>query len=263
MISTLAWTAFVMGVAGGPHCVGMCAAPCAAVTSVSTSSPVFIVPSATRQTSAETDAERDISPSRWAHIFSFQAGRMLGYALIGAVAAMAMESAAWLSANTSVLRPVWALMHAGVLAWGVMLLVLARQPVWATGTGQSIWARTVARFRPLLAQKRAVFATGLLWALMPCGLLYSALLVAALSGGPAAGALCMALFALGSAVSLVGGPVLWQQWMRRLGAQGGVDARQKAEALGARLSGLILISLAVWALWHDYVMRFAEWCGIV
>ena len=188
---------------------------------------------------------------------------MLGYALIGALAAMAMESAAWLSAHTSVLRPLWALMHAAVLAWGLMLLILARQPVWATGNGQSIWARAVARFRPLLAQKRAVFATGLLWALMPCGLLYSALLVAALSGGPAEGAFCMALFALGSAVSLVAGPILWQQWMRRLGAHGGPEARQKAEAWGARLSGVILVALAVWALWHDYVMQFAQWCGIV
>ena len=258
MLSTLAWTAFVMGLAGGPHCIGMCAAPCAAVSSLKPGSVAN-----PGQAIKFYPSTAPVPAIAWSGIASFQAGRMLGYALIGAVAAMAMESAAWLSANTSVLRPVWALMHAGVLAWGVMLLVLARQPVWATGTGQSIWARTVARFRPLLAQKRAVFATGLLWALMPCGLLYSALLVAALSGGPAAGALCMALFALGSAVSLVGGPVLWQQWMRRLGAQGGVDARQKAEAWGARLSGLILISLAVWALWHDYVMRFAEWCGIV
>ncbi|MBK6648690.1 MAG: sulfite exporter TauE/SafE family protein [Betaproteobacteria bacterium] len=257
MINTLAWTAFIMGVAGGPHCLGMCAAPCAAVTSVGTNASLIRLPDGQIKATSSS-----ISASRWAFIFSFQAGRTLGYALVGALAAAAMESAAWLSSNTSVLRPLWALMHAGVLAWGLMLLVLARQPVWATGAGQSVWSRAVARVRPLLAQKRAVFATGLLWALMPCGLLYSALLVAALSGGPVQGALSMALFALGSAISLVGGPLLWQQWIWYLGKQGGSQTRQKAEAWGARLSGLILIAMAVWALWHDYVMRFAQWCGL-
>lgn len=246
-----------MGVAGGPHCLGMCAAPCVAVTSVGSTVSVISPPSGSVGVSAQP-----VSSTRWAYVFSFQSGRALGYSIIGAFAAFAMESAAWLSSNTSVLRPLWALMHAGVLAWGLMLLILARQPVWATGTGQTVWARAVARVRPLLAQKRAVFVTGILWALMPCGLLYSALLVAALSGGPLEGALCMALFALGSAVSLAGGPVLWEQWLRRIGKQANLQARQKAEAWGARLSGLILVALAVWALWHDYVMRFAEWCGL-
>jgi hypothetical protein len=50
---------------------------------------------------------------------------------------------------------------------------------------------------------------GILWALMPCGLLYGALLVAALSNSPVEGASVMALFALGSAVVLTIGPWVW------------------------------------------------------
>jgi sulfite exporter TauE/SafE len=41
---------------------------------------------------------------------------------------------------------------------------------------------------------------------MPCGLLYSAVLVAALSGGAWQGALSMAAFAVGGAVWLLAGP---------------------------------------------------------
>ena len=41
---------------------------------------------------------------------------------------------------------------------------------------------------------------------MPCGLLYSALLVAALSGGAWQGALSMALFGVGSGIWLLVGP---------------------------------------------------------
>ncbi|AVS73835.1 sulfite exporter TauE/SafE family protein, partial [Paracidovorax cattleyae] len=31
MPDALIWTAFAMGLAGGPHCLAMCAAPCAAI----------------------------------------------------------------------------------------------------------------------------------------------------------------------------------------------------------------------------------------
>jgi sulfite exporter TauE/SafE len=42
----------------------------------------------------------------------------------------------------------------------------------------------------------------MLWALLPCGLLYSAVMVSALAGSVAGGALLMALFALGSGITL-------------------------------------------------------------
>ena len=47
-----------------------------------------------------------------------------------------------------------------------------------------------------------VLAAVALWIFMPCGLLYSALLVASLSGGALQGAASMALFAIGSGLSL-------------------------------------------------------------
>jgi len=86
-----------------------------------------------------------------------------------------------------------------------MMMVQSRQPAWVEQAGRSVWARV----RPLFGAPGGVMAAGVLWALMPCGLLYSALLVAALSGGPLEGALTMALFAVGSGVWLVGGPWAW------------------------------------------------------
>ena len=89
---------------------------------------------------------------------------------------------------------------------------------------------------------------------MPCGLLYSALLVASLSGGPLAGALSMALFALGSAASLLLAPVL----LRRAEAAG----LRWGERGGARLAGALITAAALWALWMDLSHRIAEWCGL-
>ena len=84
---------------------------------------------------------------------------------------------------------------------------------------------------------------------MPCGLLYSAVLVAALSGSPWDGALTMALFALGSSVSLLLGP--WLLLRRRGGASG---------AWGIRLAGLALAATSGWALWMGLAHNAAPWC---
>jgi hypothetical protein len=183
-------------------------------------------------------------------MWSFQAGRLAGYSLAGAGAAFAVQSFAWLTTNTAALRPVWTLFHLVVLAWGLMLVTQARQPMWVSSAGRSIWSHV----RPVASARGGVFATGALWAFMPCGLLYSALLVASLSGGPLEGALAMALFALGSGLSLSLAPALFARLQ-----QAGNRLRQD---WGTRAAGLLLVLAALWALWMDMAHRIAVWCGL-
>ena len=225
MFTTLALSALLMGLAGGPHCMAMCGAACAGLIQL---------------------GGRSQSRSLWA----FQAGRLVGYSLAGAGAAFAVQSLGWLTANTASLRPVWTLFHLAVLAWGLMLLAQARQPMWVSSAGRSIWSRV----RPVATARGGVFATGALWAFMPCGLLYSALLVASLSGGPIEGAVSMALFALGSGLSLALAPGLLA-WLQRAGNRFKQD-------WGTRAAGLLLVVAALWALWMDLAHRIAIWCGI-
>lgn len=40
MLATLGWTALLMGLAGGPHCLAMCAAPCGALVGQGGEQPV-------------------------------------------------------------------------------------------------------------------------------------------------------------------------------------------------------------------------------
>ena len=221
MHTALAWTALLMGLAGGPHCAGMCGAACTGVVRLA----------GARQ-----------------GMLQLQAGRLLGYTLAGALAAATVNTLAWMTAPAAALRPVWTLFHVAVLVWGGMLLVLARQPVWVDGLGRTLWAN----LRPRLAGRSWVFMAGAAWALMPCGLLYSALLVASLSGGPLDGALCMALFALGSSITLVAGPWLW------LRLQAWRSPRRKE--WGMRVAGASLAGVAVWALLHDMDPRVLELC---
>lgn len=227
MLLTLAAAAFLMGLAGGPHCAAMCGPLCGGVVRVAR---------------AEEKA-----PHIW---WQFHAGRLVGYSLAGAAAGQAVQTFAWLTSQSAVLRPLWTLLHVAVLVWGVTLLALGRQPALVSTAGRRVWSGV----RPLLPRAGGVFSVGVLWTAMPCSLLYSALLAASLTGGPAAGALCMALFAAGSAVSLAIVPWLFD----RLPADG--DRMRKDR--GTRAAGALLVAAAVWALWMDVFQRVAIWCGI-
>jgi sulfite exporter TauE/SafE len=228
MLTAIVGAAFVMGLAGGPHCAAMCGPACAGVVRV---------------------VRRGDSPKPSASL-PFHAGRIAGYALAGAAAAQAVQSVGWLSEQTGALRPLWTLLHVAVLAWGLTLLVLGRQPAYAGVAGRRIWGRV----RPLAPRLGGTFTIGMLWAFMPCGLLYSALVAASLSGGPLAGALSMALFALGSALSLAAAPILF----KRVLAGGG---RLRGD-WGTRAGGALVVLASVWALWMDLAHRIAVWCGL-
>ncbi|MDB5861301.1 MAG: hypothetical protein JWQ76_4990 [Ramlibacter sp.] len=223
-MSTTLWaTSLLMGLAGAPHCAAMCGAACAGLTNRAG------VPGAR--------ARR-----------SFQFGRLAGYCLAGAVVAGAGESFAWLAGHAAVLRPLWLLFHLSVLAWALMLLTLARQPAWVGLAGRAAWRRV----QPLAARAGGVFAAGMFWIFMPCGLLWSALLVASLSGGPLEGAVSMALFAVPSAGGLLAAPVLLAK-SRQLAGRFGQD-------WGTRAAGLLLGTAAGWALWMDLADRIAALC---
>lgn len=179
---------------------------------------------------------------------AFHTGRLAGYASAGALAALAMESLAWLTQQTSALQPVWTLMHVGVMVWGLMMMVQSRQPAWIEDAGRSVWARV----RPWVGAPGGVLVAGALWALMPCGLLYSALLVAALSGGAWQGALTMIAFGVGSGIWLAGGPWVWSRLKLKLNGF--------RPDWGTRVAGGLLFALAAWALWIDLIYKPSLWC---
>lgn len=222
MQTSLAFTALIMGLAGGPHCVAMCGAACAGMGQV-----------------AEAHQNRAL--------LSFQLGRWLGYSLMGGLAAFSVQALGWLTVESAALRPVWSMLHVAAIVLGLLLIWQAKQPVWLDQSAQQLWAR-IRRLNANLG-KIAPMAVGALWALMPCGLLYSALMVAALTGNVLDGALTMASFALGSGVSLGMAPWLLLK-LKNLG-----DG-----AWGIRLAGLALASTSGWALWMGLVHNQAPWC---
>lgn len=226
MQTSLALTALFMGLAGGPHCIAMCGAACVGIGQATP----------THRTSA---------------LGLFQLGRVLGYSALGALAAASLQGLGWLTVQTAALRPVWSMFHVAALLLGLVLLWQARQPVWLETAARGVWLK--ARGIVQVGGRGAPLAVGLAWALLPCGLLYSALMVAALAGSAVNGAGVMALFALGSGVSLVVGPWLW---MRLRGA----GPRAGSGAWGVRLAGAALAVSSGWALWMALANNAAPWC---
>lgn len=216
----------LLGLAGAPHCTAMCSAPCAAA----------IGRGGARAT------------------LGFHLGRVGAYALAGAVAAGSVAALAAWSQFSPALRPLWVLLHAAAVALGLWLVVKGRQPGWLSQVGR---APALVAAGPGWQRMRGptVRATALggVWVAWPCGLLQSALLVAAMASGAAGGAAAMGAFALASAPGLLLGP--WA--LRRL--SGGADAAVR-DRWAARAAGLLLVLASGWALTHGVWEQVAAFC---
>lgn len=230
-------SALMLGAAGAPHCAAMCGPACAVLT---------------RGGQASSSA-------------AFQLARVASYALAGAVVASSVGALAWLGQASPALRPLWTLAHAAALALGLWLLWQGRQPAWLARVGRgstraSDWQPVAlggtalnagATARPASGGLLRAGAAGGLWAAWPCGLLHSALVVAALANSAAGGAGVMAGFALASAPGLVAAPWLW----RRLGDSA------KVTRWATRAAGGLLAGVSAWALGGGVWHQVAAYCG--
>jgi sulfite exporter TauE/SafE len=125
-----------------------------------------------------------------------QAGRILGYALLGALAGALGQTILLHLPGPRAGQALQALAALGLAGVGLRLLRQGGAPP----------ACCVPRAAPRRRwpPRLALLGRGLLWALLPCGLLYSLLLLAALSGSAWSGALLSGAFAAGGAPLLAG-----------------------------------------------------------
>jgi len=192
MLSSLMLTAFLMGLGGVPHCAAMCGAACAA-----------LLPNGVP----------------WLSLL----GRCVGYALLGAVAAVGFGAAAQWGRQVSFLQPLWIMAQALALLLGLWLLWSGTMPRQLDALGQDAYRALRARLNatPALHEGGALralwpFVAGMAWALLPCGLLYAAVMVAALAPDALGGGLVMLAFAVPGAFGVWGAPEI----LRRLARMG-------------------------------------------
>lgn len=238
-LASLMLTAAVIGAAGAPHCVAMCAAPCTAV-------------------ARRCAGAHGLRPA----LAGWHAGRLVAYTVAGAVVAAAAGALQGLAGASAWLRPVWSMLQVATFVLGAWLLIAGRLPAIALLAGSPILSLSSSRgAAPGLAVVqgpkrgrgawRRACLIGLGWVALPCGLLYAALAVAALADGPLGGAAVMAAFALTSASGLALGPWLWSR--QRSGPRG-------SDRLPARLAGAALLSSGAWTLWQGLSSAAGAWC---
>ena len=222
MLTSLA-TAFVVGLLGGVHCVGMCGGVVSMLT-------------------------LGIDPARRGRLTSvlplqlgYNLGRVAGYGLAGALAG----GVGALLAQSGVLY--WGQRTLYGLAGVVMILLGLYLGGWWRGlavverAGTGLWRRIEPIGRRLLPIRSfpQALAVGLVWAWLPCGLVYSVLILALGTGSPVQGALLMLAFGLGTLPNLLG-----------IGLLAGAAARYLEAVWLRRAAGLLVMGFGVYALWQ-------------
>jgi sulfite exporter TauE/SafE len=220
VIQTIDLVGFLMlGLLGGfGHCVGMC-------------SP-FVLFVSRRYAPAGGGRAAVLGAQGW-----YTAGRILTYAGLGA-AAGALGSVVELAGGLLGVQRAASIVAGGVLViWAVVALsdLLPR-----LDAGGSLFTRVAGALKGRVPGHP--FATGLFLGLLPCGLLYSALIAAAARGGAFEGAAALALFGIGTAPALLGVSVADELLARN-------------RAVINRLSQVFLLAMGLWFLWTGFAGR--------
>ncbi len=175
MDAGLLLAAALLGLASGAHCLGMCGGIVGAFSTIRID-------------------EMKRPTAEWRRQLAFNLGRITSYGLAGVLAgtlglyasrAAGVQGALYILANVALLLV--GLHLAGLNSW-ITRFENIGLPLWRRL--QPLAARLSPRERP--------YRAGLVWGWLPCGLVYAALAVAAVAGGPSQGAASMLAFGLGT-----------------------------------------------------------------
>lgn len=214
-------SAILLGFVGSGHCLGMCGGIAGAL------------------------GQATVPALRSSPLFSsvlYSLGRIASYGLLGTFAGLFGESVNSVAGAGPTLRVLTGLL---IVAFGVQAADWGWSGVaWIERAGLRVWRRllpVVGRVgRPDRIWK--VVMLGALWGWLPCGLVYSGLAVAAVTGTPLRGGVFMLCFGLGTLPALV--------------VAGGAAARLSAvlQKRGAkRAVGVLLVVFGCWTIFMALV----------
>jgi sulfite exporter TauE/SafE len=166
---------------------------------------------------------------------AYHLGRLLSYALLGALAGSLGRSADQLGLLVGISRGAAIFAGALMVGWGVSTILAARG---AASFPRAPWATLRLPLGALLARLRGrpaivrAGATGLLTTLLPCGWLYTFVAAAAGSGSAVGGVATMAIFWLGTLPALTVLGAVAQRLAGRFGPRLPVAAASLVVLLG-------------------------------
>lgn len=216
-------SAFVVGLLGGVHCVGMCGGIVGALT--------FGLP----------EQQRGRLASMMPYQLAYNFGRISSYVIAGAI----MGGLGLLLAQ---LMPIYYAQRILLVFAGLFMILLG---LYLAGwwmllnrvehAGGALWRRIEPLGRKLLPVKTPMQAlgVGLVWGWLPCGLVYSMLVNAVASGGALEGAGLMLAFAMGTLPNLL-----------IMGVLAGAAARLAHSVALRRVAGAMVMLFGLYTIWQ-------------
>ncbi|MFC0250426.1 sulfite exporter TauE/SafE family protein [Massilia consociata] len=232
---------FLAGLLGSVHCAGMCGGIVGAL-SLPARRP-FPLP--VRAVAAPAPARAPVAAGAAAWVVAYNAGRIASYAGAGALAgatAGGMAGGAALAGLPAAQAGMAWIANLVLVALGLYLLDAWRGLARLEAGGRALWRRLaplLRRIGPPDTPAR-MFAAGAVWGWLPCGMVYSMLVTAMLTGSAPGGAAVMLAFGLGT--------------LPMLGALGLAGARLRAgfQQRGVRTAcGLLVLGFGLLGLWRS------------
>ncbi len=172
--------ALVAGLLGSAHCLGMCAG----ISGLFAAGP-------TEQS------------NQFPFALAYNAGRVASYAFLGAV--VAAIGSAFVGGMPTLAGPVRLFSGLLIVLIGLQVAFTWRVLAPLEKMGAKLWSRIAPLAKGLIPASSIprAFALGIVWGWLPCGLVYSALLVAASTASITGGAIAMMAFGIGTMPAMV------------------------------------------------------------
>jgi len=216
-------SAFVVGLLGGVHCVGMCGGIVGALS--------YSLPTKTGS----------FAQSTVPHMLAYNLGRMLSYVVAGAL----MGGVGLLLAQ---FMPIYVAQQVLLILAGLFMLLLG---LYLSGwwmllshveqLGSHVWKRLEPISKRLLPIRspRHAFLVGIIWGWVPCGLVYSMLINAVATGSFLKGGGLMLAFALGTLPNLLA-----------MGFLVGAAAKLGQSLAAKRVAGITVMAFGTYSLYQ-------------
>lgn len=176
---------FIVGLLGGVHCAGMCGGIVGAIS---------LAPAAA-----------EMGATKWRYHLAYNAGRIASYALAGGLAGAVGAGGQALGGALPVQQILYLLANLMLLSLGLHLAGVWHGILQLERGGTVIWRSLQPYTQRVMGMNSSagVFILGGLWGWLPCGLVYSVLFTALMSGSALQGALLMLAFGLGTLPNLL------------------------------------------------------------
>lgn len=175
-------TAFIIGLVGSLHCAGMCGGIVSML-----------------HAGQKIAARRNLR-SAWIASMAFNGGRIMSYAIAGALAATVGVSVVGIAGHEVGHTIMQMLGGLFMIALGLYLTGWWNGLAVVEKLGLKVWKKLSPMARGILPITSHIGAlkAGALWGWLPCGLVYSALILVMSTGDPLTGAAAMIAFGLGT-----------------------------------------------------------------